>query len=409
MRNFYGWSLVALACMTGVSLAQATRQDEKSTRPGAAPTAEGSRAGRADETDRGAQSGRTRDTGRSAEAGRASEAGRSAEAGRADTGRSAEAGRTGASSMSNQQIAALIHGGCRNEIEISKFALERLKSPEAKQFAEKMISEHQAGCEKVAQIAGSLAAHSGDHGAADATRSDSRGGASGTRGTTESGTRGVEGARREGREGAAREGTEDRPATPRAGAEGREDQPRGTATVPGSTTRPATARASADSDAADTAHALAGVRTAGTAGSVDWVSIHKQMADQCLSSTRQELGRYQGDDFDKAYMGQQLVAHMKMADELKVLRNHATGELKQEIEKGLQMANAHLEEARRIMHKEKDEGSTTNRQSNERASREGASTTNPREGAGTTTSPREGNPRTTPAPRGTTPAPRNNP
>jgi len=77
-----------------------------------------------------------------------------------------------------------------------------------------------------------------------------------------------------------------------------------------------------------------------------------------LRSTREELSRYKGADFDKAYMGQQLVAHMKTIDELKVLRSHASSQLQQEIDDGIETAEHHLKEARKIMDDEKDKGST---------------------------------------------------
>jgi hypothetical protein len=99
------------------------------------------------------------------------------------------------------------------------------------------------------------------------------------------------------------------------------------------------------------------VRSSSPQGPLNWVQIHKELADQCLSSTKEELGRYEGDAFDKAYMGQQMVAHMEMIDKLTVLRNHASSQLQQEIDKSIEMAETHLADARKIMNKEKDEGS----------------------------------------------------
>ena len=92
-------------------------------------------------------------------------------------------------------------------------------------------------------------------------------------------------------------------------------------------------------------------------GTLNWVQIHKELADKCLTSTKKELGSYEGDDFDKAYMGQQIVAHMEMIDKLTVLRNHASSQLQQEIDKSIEMGERHLAEAREIMNKEKDQGS----------------------------------------------------
>jgi hypothetical protein len=89
-------------------------------------------------------------------------------------------------------------------------------------------------------------------------------------------------------------------------------------------------------------------------GALDWNEIHEQVAQQCLESSKQELGRHQGSEFDQAYMGMQLAGHMKMQDELKVLRNHASGELRQQIDKSLQVVQEHLQHARQVMEQLKD-------------------------------------------------------
>src|SRR5262245_42210366 len=58
-----------------------------------------------------------------------------------------------AAAMSDQQIAALIYGACHNEVEVAKFAQDKLQSPEARAFAEKMIREHTPDCEAYARLA----------------------------------------------------------------------------------------------------------------------------------------------------------------------------------------------------------------------------------------------------------------
>jgi len=170
----------------------------------------------------------------------------------------------------DQQIAALIHGGSHNEVEISKFVQAKLQNSEAKAFAEKMIEDHSADAENYQKWAGK-------HGDA-----------------------------------ALREG-----------------EPGGQ--------RPADGQA-----------------TAQRGGAADWNKIHEQMAQQCLESSKQELGRHQGADLDQAYMGMQLAGHMKMQDELKVLRNHASPELRQQIDKSLQVVQGHLQQARQIKEQLKD-------------------------------------------------------
>ena len=91
-----------------------------------------------------------------------------------------------------------------------------------------------------------------------------------------------------------------------------------------------------------------------TGGGPDWNKIHEQIAQQCLESAKQELGRYQGSEIDHAFMGHQLGGHMKLQVELKVLRDHVSPELQQQIDKTLQMVQAHLQEARQIKEQLKD-------------------------------------------------------
>jgi predicted outer membrane protein len=183
----------------------------------------------------------------------------------------------GQTSSADQQIAALIHGGSHNEIELSKFAQSKLQNSEARAFAEKMISDHTADAESYLRW---------------------------------SGKQGDAALRHEGDTATAGK----RPGQP--GAEGQE--------------------------------------TVQRRGPLDWNLIHEQLAQQCLESAKQELGRHQGANFDQAFMGMQLAGHMKMQDELKVLKNHASPELRQQIDKSLQVVQGHLQEARQIKEQLKD-------------------------------------------------------
>jgi hypothetical protein len=47
-------------------------------------------------------------------------------------------------------------------------------------------------------------------------------------------------------------------------------------------------------------------------------------------------------------MGQQIGAHMMAIDELKVLRNYASPDLRQKLDKELEMATAHYKKAKQI-------------------------------------------------------------
>ena len=69
-------------------------------------------------------------------------------------GQPAIAQQGGQSNSADQQIAAKIHGGSHNEVEISKFAQSKLQNKEAKAFAEKMIDDHTADAENYQKWAG---------------------------------------------------------------------------------------------------------------------------------------------------------------------------------------------------------------------------------------------------------------
>jgi putative membrane protein len=176
-----------------------------------------------------------------------------------------QAGQQGQAANSDQEIAALLYGCCRNEIEIAKLGEQKAQSQEVKQFAEKMVKDHSPGCEEMQRLAGSLAS------------TQQRGGQAG----------------------------------------GREGQ----------------------------------------AGRLDWLSIHQQIADQCLTTVKTELSKKSTPDFDECFMGQQIGEHIAVIDKLKVLRNYASNDLRQKLDKELQTAESHLQMAQQIEHKLKGESS----------------------------------------------------
>lgn len=235
----------------------------------------------------------------------------------------------------DQQIADLIRGGAQNEVALAKFAQEKAKSDSVKEFAATMIKEHSQQVEKLAKFAG---AGGGDT-ARGETRTETRRDVRKVPGDDDAtDNREEKNDRREkagDKAGDRREKAADRAEDRRDDA--REDR-REVREERRDTTRTTTA--------------------AGQRGGFNWVTIHKEIGEQCLKSTKEELGRYKGDDFDKAYMGQQIVAHMQMIDKLTVLKNHASSELAQQLETDLNTAEEHLNHAREIMKEQKDQGSS---------------------------------------------------
>jgi predicted outer membrane protein len=80
-----------------------------------------------------------------------------------------------------------------------------------------------------------------------------------------------------------------------------------------------------------------------------FMRIHEEIADQCRASVKRELDGKQGKAFDECYMGLQIGAHMKMVDELTVLARHVSPDFRPILEKGLQTAQHHLDDAKQVM------------------------------------------------------------
>jgi predicted outer membrane protein len=89
----------------------------------------------------------------------------------------------------------------------------------------------------------------------------------------------------------------------------------------------------------------------GQAGSQDQVQmqIKRELADECLASTKRELGQKSGQEFDDCFVGMQIAAHMQMVDELKVLQRHASPELAAVLKEGHTTAQTHLDHAKKLM------------------------------------------------------------
>ena len=75
----------------------------------------------------------------------------------------------------------------------------------------------------------------------------------------------------------------------------------------------------------------------------------QQVKSECLSLTEKELGQYQGAEFDHAFIGQQIGAHVGMLAVLRGSNSFASPELQKVIAEGEKMTTAHMAEAKKIM------------------------------------------------------------
>jgi predicted outer membrane protein len=294
MRSAQGWSLALLVCLAGVAVAQVRTQPRPAgQRPAAAPPAA-----------------------------------------------AAPAAATTQQGTPDQQVAACLWGANRNEVELAKLAQQKAQHESVKDFAAQMIKDHTQNADKLARVAGNLV-------------NVARGGV----GTPREVRRPIldEGEeRREGREEAREERREGREEGAKARGREEEEAPAAERREGRDEAREErrTGREEAREDRRETrplATAVAGGRQG-----FNWVTIHRELADQCLESSKKELNDKQANEFDKCYMGMQVAAHMKMLDELKVLKNHVSSQFSQDLEQSIETTEHHLSEAKKIMEEIKD-------------------------------------------------------
>jgi predicted outer membrane protein len=77
--------------------------------------------------------------------------------------------------------------------------------------------------------------------------------------------------------------------------------------------------------------------------------LTRQIKEECFALTAKALGEKQGAEFDKAYIGQQIMAHMLMKAELKGSEPFASEQLKPVIQEGMEVTEQHLARAKDIM------------------------------------------------------------
>jgi len=84
------------------------------------------------------------------------------------------------------------------------------------------------------------------------------------------------------------------------------------------------------------------------AGNIDPIALITELGRQCLDSSRKELEQKQGAEFDRCYMGMAIGQHMAMNDMLTVFQNHTSGELRTTLADAQRSVQMHLEQAKQI-------------------------------------------------------------
>jgi predicted outer membrane protein len=77
-------------------------------------------------------------------------------------------------------------------------------------------------------------------------------------------------------------------------------------------------------------------------------SMQQEMAENCLALTQAELAKVDAEQFDKAYMSQQVFSHIATLAKLRTMESYVSPALKPIIEAEETAVRAHLEEAKKI-------------------------------------------------------------
>ncbi len=93
---------------------------------------------------------------------------------------------------------------------------------------------------------------------------------------------------------------------------------------------------------------VAGFRGDNEAAHAAMEKIGKKAGEIHLKMTKELLNEYQGQEFDMAYIGQQISAHSQMLANLKAMEEHTTGEFQTVVKEGIQATEQHFKEAKQL-------------------------------------------------------------
>jgi predicted outer membrane protein len=219
----------------------------------------------------------------------------------------------------DQSVAAMLALGNHCEIQLGQLASQKSQNPQVKEFAQQMVQDH---TKFLSQLQPFLPA-----GFADDLKSE--GAATGARSPrTGAGAVRAEGAAETRPEGAAAARTADNPAADNQVAQNDPQRPR------------------ANQGRTEARQGEAGQQ--GDQARNPMLQIQKDAAQRALAMTKEILNEKQGSEFDKCYIGEQVMAHVHMLAKLEASQNHVSPEFQQIIRQGQQTTEQHLKHARTL-------------------------------------------------------------
>lgn len=123
----------------------------------------------------------------------------------------------------------------------------------------------------------------------------------------------------------------------------------GGAVVPGTTgTTPATG-STGKTGTTGTVPATGGTAAMGMGEGVKMLALKLELAEQCVQTSRKELESKEGADFDKAFTGMQLAAHLQLWDTVQVFKRHASEDLRPVLDEAQPVIEKHIAQLKQIM------------------------------------------------------------
>jgi len=231
-------------------------------------------------------------------------------------------------------LANCLLGQNKAEVELSQIALQRSDNAEVKQFAQKMITDHQKMIDQLQPLAMA-------QGGANRGTSSILGGNSESQGRSETTTgRSTDTTALPGSSGASQ-------TLPPAGASA--DLPPVNSTLE-TTTSTTTAAAGGDST-----HQL--------------MQIDKQINDRCLQMAKDELQQKSGAEFDKCYVGNAIGMHGHALAALEVIGKQTQGTLAQVAQQAQPTVQQHFDHAKQLMKQLDGESSAAAKQAQRETNR----------------------------------------
>jgi len=232
--------------------------------------------------------------------------------------RAAQAAVGGQNSAVDHFLANCLLGQNKGEVELSEIAVQKSENAEVKQFAQKMIQDHNKLIEQLQPLA------------------MMQGGAK-TEGRTSSTT-----------------------ALPGSSAASQTIPPSGTsATIPPS-----------DATSGTTASPYA-TTTAAAGGSAvhELMQVERQINERCLQMARDELQQKSGAEFDKCFVGNAIGAHAHALAALEVIGKQRQGQLAQVAQQAQPTVQQHFDHAKQLMKQLEGQSSATGTRAQREANR----------------------------------------